>query len=89
MEIEQKKMRALFGRKMKLLFFIGGRTVTERELFTIHMQISFDEWKHGMTVFCEANVCFSIACKLADVERDALVDFDGLPPAPQPSTRRS
>ncbi len=50
-EVEQQKMRALFGRKMKLLFFIGGRTVTGRELFTIHVPISFDELNPGMTVF--------------------------------------
>jgi len=41
MEIEQKKMRAFFAGRMKLPFFIGGRTVTGRELFTIHVQISF------------------------------------------------
>ena len=40
MEIEQKKMRTFCGGQMKL-FFIGGRTVTGREFFTIHVQISF------------------------------------------------
>ena len=51
MEIEQKKMRAFFGGQMKLFFLIGGRTVTGRELFTIHVQISFDVLNPGMTVF--------------------------------------
>jgi len=35
MEIEQKKMRTFFGGQMRLLFFLGGRTVTGREFFTI------------------------------------------------------
>ena len=57
MEIEQQKMRVLFGRKIKLLFFIVGR-VTGRELFTIHMQISFDELNPGMTVFARRMYVF-------------------------------
>ena len=51
MEIEQERMRAFFGGQMKLLFLIGGRTIAGRELFIIHVQISFDELNPGMTVF--------------------------------------
>ena len=51
MEIEQKKMHAFFGGQMKLHFFIGGRTVTGRELLPFRSKSPFDELNSSMTVF--------------------------------------
>jgi len=51
MEIEQKKMRTFFGGQMKLLFFIGGHTVTGESFSPFTSKSPFDELNPGMTVF--------------------------------------